>query len=91
MVNENNSIIAKLEAEIDKEGNLSFDKEITKKLFSKGIEKVEVQIISLPNTTLANDNINMKLFAEIKEIQNLPDDVVYKLLKVKGSLKNERS
>lgn len=91
MVNVSNSILAKFESEIDKDGNLFFDKEITKKLFSKGIKKVEVQIVNSSKKVLESDNINMKLFAVIKEIQNLPDDVIYKLLKVKGSLINERS
>lgn len=91
MINENNSILAKIESEIDKDGNLFFDKEITKKLFSKGIKKVEVQIVNSSKKVLESDNINMKLFAVIKEIQNLPDDVIHKLLKAKGSLINERS
>lgn len=89
MINENDSILSKFDAEINNEGNIIFDIEITKTLFSKGIKNVEVQILTSSKSVAVNENINMKLFNDIKEIQNLTDDVVYNLLKAKGSLINE--
>ena len=67
------------------------DNNISKKLdeiVGDNESEVKLEISNAPDRTTKNMMLNVNLFSKIKEIQDLPDWVIIKLLLAEGKLKS---
>ena len=71
-------------------GNLKLLIEELKSLVEKGIGEVSVLVENSANIDFPSEGIDELEFSRIKEIQELPEWVVYDLFKTQGAISNKK-
>lgn len=82
MDEEKSKLLLSFESEIKNDGSFEIPKEKLYELRKSGTSRIKVDIFSNP----VKDKVNRELFEKVKNLQSLPDEVVYGFLTCKGSL-----
>ncbi len=77
--------------DISEQGNLNLLIEELKSLPEKGIKDISVLIESTEQIDFTSEGINESVYNKIKDLQELPDWVVYDLFKSQGSIVGKES